>query len=386
MAGEPADFDPLTVPAVMPVSVRRIAEGGFPTQFLLDYEQALQQWMKSNVANTNTRMTYVFEQVDGAYAAVTVEANARASADEALAEQITTVEAQVGENSAAIVAEILARTTADEALASDITTLTTRVGDAESSITDEITARSTADSTLAGQITTLNSSLGTTNANLSSEASTRASADSALSGSISTLSTTVGGHTSSISTLTSSVNGLAVKYAVTGTINGVTGGFVFTGVQQAGGGAVYNLEITSNVIINGNLLVNGTILNGAAASRAFTQGVGASSGGTSTSVNVTTRGAAQVLVIANFNGASGGYFPIATSVGVFQITRNGGNLQTVANNYEASGSGGSAGIAFQQTCLLAIDTPPAGSNTFACGTNNGGGVGGVTIAVIELSK
>jgi hypothetical protein len=48
-----ADFDPLTVPAVMPKSVRRILDDGTPTQSQLDFEQALQSWFKSNTANFN---------------------------------------------------------------------------------------------------------------------------------------------------------------------------------------------------------------------------------------------------------------------------------------------------------------------------------------------
>ncbi|POR52398.1 hypothetical protein [Bosea psychrotolerans] len=89
------DFDPLTVPAVMPVTVRRTNEQGFPRQALLDYEQALQGWMRNNVVATNARFAEVSDSLAGVSAAVTTEANARVAADEALAEQITTVEAAV---------------------------------------------------------------------------------------------------------------------------------------------------------------------------------------------------------------------------------------------------------------------------------------------------
>lgn len=95
-----ADFEPLSVPAVMPVTVARITEGGFPKQALLDYEQALQAWMKANVANTNTRLNLVSDEVDGAYAAVATEATTRATADSALAATITTVDAAVDSISA----------------------------------------------------------------------------------------------------------------------------------------------------------------------------------------------------------------------------------------------------------------------------------------------
>lgn len=357
MAGieDGADFDPLTVPAVMPVTVRRIAEGGFPTQFLLDYEQALQQWMRSNTANTNKRLTLVSAELGDVNASVETLAEAYATSEEAFASYKVTVTA----NFAAV----------------------------NASVATESTARSTADTALATQITALNSNLGSTNANLSAEITARANADSAISSSVNTLSTTVGGHTSSISSLTSSVNGLGVKYAITGFVGGSFGGFVFTGVRRADGvGANFLLEITSNVVIHGDLTLNGTLTNLKAADRAWTQGIGAQSSGASASVSLTTRGAAQVQIVANFNGLSGNYVSFLTPPGLFTVYRNGIALQQVGNNFEASGTGGSAAIAFQQTGLLVVDTPPAGFNTYTATTTNGAGLGGVTITAVELSK
>jgi hypothetical protein len=94
------DFDPLTIPAVMPKSVRRTDERGLPTDFLLNDEQAVRAWMKANVANTNTRINSVSDGVDGVAAAVATEAMARADADAALATQVSAVEASVGDISA----------------------------------------------------------------------------------------------------------------------------------------------------------------------------------------------------------------------------------------------------------------------------------------------
>jgi hypothetical protein len=118
-----ADFDPLTVPAVLKQSVRRINEEGFPKQALLDYEQALQQWMQANTANTNTRLNLVSDEVDGAYAAISTEATTRATADSALASLITTVEAEVDTVAASVVTEATARANGDSALATSITTV-----------------------------------------------------------------------------------------------------------------------------------------------------------------------------------------------------------------------------------------------------------------------
>lgn len=64
-----------------------------------------------------------------------------------------------------------------------------------------------------------------TSAQLSTEATTRATADSALSSTVSTLSSTVGGHTTSIQTNATSVNGLSGQYSVKIDSNGHVAGF-----------------------------------------------------------------------------------------------------------------------------------------------------------------
>lgn len=118
-----ADFDPLTVPKVMDQSVRRINDQGYPRQALLDYEQALQQWMQANTANTNTRLNLVSTEIDGAYAAVSAEATTRATQDGILASRIDTVGASVDAVEAAAVTETTARIAGDAANASTITTV-----------------------------------------------------------------------------------------------------------------------------------------------------------------------------------------------------------------------------------------------------------------------
>lgn len=110
------DFDPLTIPAVMPAQVPRTKEDGRPTEHAIKWEEGLQAWMKANVANTNTRLNLVSEEVDGAYAAIEEEATARADADTAIASQITTLTATVGSNTAAIATEATTRATADTAI------------------------------------------------------------------------------------------------------------------------------------------------------------------------------------------------------------------------------------------------------------------------------
>lgn len=65
--------------------------------------------------------------------------------------------------------------------------------------------------------------------------------------------TTVGGHTGSITSLQSSRDGVAVQFGVTGTIDGVTGGFVFNGVKRLDGSVSYGMFIRADVIVDGTI-------------------------------------------------------------------------------------------------------------------------------------
>lgn len=96
----------------------------------------------------------------------------------------------------------------------------------------EQTARATADLALASDITTLNSTVydqttgvAATYSGLQSEITARANADSAISSSITSLTTTVNGNTTSIQTNTSSINGVEAKYSVKVDNNGHVSGF-----------------------------------------------------------------------------------------------------------------------------------------------------------------
>jgi hypothetical protein len=204
------------------------------------------------VDNSDNRFTTIA-------ASVTTETAARVSGDNALSAQITSLTSTVNGNTAAISSEATTRANADTALSGQITSLTSTVNNNTAAISSEATTRANADSALSGQITSLTTTVNNNKASLDQEITTRANADSALSSSLSSLTTTVNGNTSSISTLQGSYNGLAVKYGVTGTINGQTGGFVLTGIGKNDGSASYLLEITSNTIINGALLVNGSV-------------------------------------------------------------------------------------------------------------------------------
>jgi len=206
---------------------------------------------------------------------VQVETTERETADEALAEQITTIYADLDDVVASVVTEASARATADAALASSITSLTAAYQAADTTlqanITSEASARASADTALSSSITSLTATVGTKNRNywqtsapsgtahtdgdlwfdtddgnkpyrwnagstswvaspdaqiaansaaIVTEASARASGDSANASSITTLTTTVNGHTSTLTSYGSSISGLQAKAGVKLDVNG----------------------------------------------------------------------------------------------------------------------------------------------------------------------
>ena len=88
-------------------------------------------------------------------ASIQTEATARANADTALSNSITTLTASVNSNTAAIQTEQTARANADTALSNSITTLTASVNSNTAAIQTEQTARANADSALSSSITTV---------------------------------------------------------------------------------------------------------------------------------------------------------------------------------------------------------------------------------------
>lgn len=120
-------------------------------------------------------------------------------------------------------------------------------------IAQEQVVRASADEALTDQINLALSQIGTTTAALQTESITRASETSALSAQYSTLSTKVGDNTASLSTLATSVDGVKVQYGVTGTIDNITGGFLFTGIKKLDGTVSFTLQIRGDVIVDGTI-------------------------------------------------------------------------------------------------------------------------------------
>jgi hypothetical protein len=288
------------------------------------------------VASRVTEVEASYKKADSeALARVSVEELARATADEALAARIETVQADYkaadANTQASVVREAYARATKDEALASQITTVTANYQAADAintaAISNEATARANADSALATQISSVSATANSKNktfyqssaptasatgdlwfdtangnkpfrwsgtawdpvddgriavntAAITSEQTARANADSALAADITTVGTTVAGHTSTLTTYGTSINGLQAKYGVKLDVNGYVSGFEqnngsgtsdfvitadkFKIVMPGTPGAtpVVPFTVTSGLVqINGNLIVTGTITN-----------------------------------------------------------------------------------------------------------------------------
>lgn len=208
---------------------------------------------------------------------------------------------------ASISSEASVRATADSAMASDITTLKATVNNPTTGVAATASALSTLSGTVSSQgstissqgsaITSLSSRLSTTNGNVSANASaisglnttvtSQGSSLSALSSSVSTLSTTVAGHTTTLSAYGSSISGLQAQWGVKidtdGTIigavqlNGVGSSSTFkvtasdfqiveTGsttpaFEIVGGAAYLNVPLKTNAVGNGNITDNSTANN-----------------------------------------------------------------------------------------------------------------------------
>ena len=125
--------------------------------------------------------------ISAAFAAIQSEQNARVSADDALAQDINTVQSLANDNASEIQTEKTTRANADSALASDISTLQTQVGNNAAAITSEQTARINGDNALASDISTLQTQVDGNASAIQNEANTRASEDAALAQQINTV-------------------------------------------------------------------------------------------------------------------------------------------------------------------------------------------------------
>ena len=151
---------------------------------------------------------------------------------------------------AALAAEATTRASADSAMATNITSLTSRIGAAESAITTEQTTRASADSSLASEISSLKSRMGSAESAITTEQTTRASADSANASSITSLTTRMNNAESSITTEASTrateTGALKAQYTVKLDMNGYVAGFGLASEGTVAGGTTSAFTILAD--------------------------------------------------------------------------------------------------------------------------------------------
>jgi hypothetical protein len=300
---------------------------------------------------------------------------------------------------AAIHQEERTRVSEDEALAEEITTLGVSIGDTQAALSTEISVRADADSAEALARTTLEAEHAQTRAILVNEQTVRADADTALSQSVTALSTTVNGHTFTISQVTQSLNGVGGYWGVAMVADGAAiGGFRLAGFRNMDG------SFSSQFGIMGDLVVTGTISgpkleainiitvsaqigdlivdNIHVKNQAITQGFIATGSGSASNI-LTTRGTGHLAIIAFFFGQSGTYVPLGSATGTLELRIDGSLYDSIGMNYEASGTGTSAGFARQQTMIVSEAFLSPGTHIITALVDVGGPV---RVYVAELSK
>lgn len=223
-------------------------------------------------AAISTRVDGIETRVGNNEAAILTEQKARSDGDSALATQVNAMVTRVGNNEAAIASEQQARSTQDSALASQLSTVSAvangrnrtfkqpnaptganegdlwfdsddnnkayrytsgawtatddlRIAANAAAIVNEQNARASAITAEANARQALAAVVDQNTASINNEVTARVNGDNALSQSISTLTTTVNGHTTSIQTLQTVVNGVAAQYMVKIDANGYVSGF-----------------------------------------------------------------------------------------------------------------------------------------------------------------
>jgi hypothetical protein len=323
---------------------------------------------------------------------------------------------------AAIEEERITRVSETEALASITTALASQLTDVETGLTgaaaaltsltttvniqgETLTSQSAALTSLGSRLTDAEGNIsGTATAvsGLTTTVSSQGGAITSIASSLTALNTAVDGNSATLTTYGESIDGISLQYGITGSINGVTGGFRFSGARRLDGVVSYAVEIVGNLVVDGtisgqklqtsniistsaqigNLVVdNISIKNGAISNSAAV-----ATGGTSATTAIAVRSGARVSCVGMFYGAAGAYWPFSFAAGAVQIFRDGSLIQAVGTSYEASGTGSSAGVAYLATPIMCLDYPPEGTSFYTIVTTNAVGVGGLTLVVEELSK
>jgi hypothetical protein len=244
-------------------------------------------------------------------------------------------------------------------------------------------------STLSAEVTTARGGQASLSAKITDVAAVAASANSATASTVSSLSTTVGTNTANISTVTSSLNGIKVEKVVKATLNGSTGGYQLTGVQNVDGtGAIFTFEINANAVINGNLTVDGTIITSKVATNGVTRMASSATNATYfDDVVISLRAGASVAVFGFIKGDDT-FLPFLNGDGFIRLqvlAPGSGGLVDIQNARQAISNywSGSVNNILLQTCSI-MDryiAPSTGSYTFRV---KGGDTRGPGAAIVVL--
>lgn len=175
----------------------------------------------------------LYAQVGTNTAAIQAEQSLRSSADSALTSSVETLVAQVGANTAAVQAEQIARADADSALSQSTSILFARVDDADAAILSEQAARVSADSAVMTQVNALLGMVYENAADIELERTISLDEYTALASQQTEIFTRVQNNAAAIQEHASTLNGLEAEWYVKTDVNGRVAGIGLhsTGVQ-----------------------------------------------------------------------------------------------------------------------------------------------------------
>jgi len=233
------------------------------TRHLLDSDEAAATQTLANLLQAHEAGERIRQDI--AYA--TQDLRARVDEDRvAEATRAVALGASIDNAMALLEAESLARASADDALASDVVTLDTRLEDAEGAITGQAQAQSQLSSrvtTLEGTTTSQAQSITSLTARIGDAEDDQADQASALQSltvrmsnaegtlttqaqSLTSLTTTVGENTSTVQTVSESVDGMLGRHMLRVNVNGVATGMVIAAEADDDGAVQSNIALSAD--------------------------------------------------------------------------------------------------------------------------------------------
>lgn len=221
------------------------------------------------------------------------------------------------------------------------------------------------------------------------------------SSSIEALNSAVGSQTATLTTFGQSIDGVKVQYGIVGNIDGVTGGFVFSGVRRLDGVVEYGVKISGDLFVDGSILgrhiaaytietaqlttgqliVNGQIFDNAVSTVRGAQSTTRSVAYTFTN---TRAGNTRLAIFAFYASQGGPGYDNTTAAGNFEIRSNGALRKSVPASIYIAFSGNRVFMTAMAICVQ-VDVAP-GTYTFTANHTNSGGVGSADILIVEISK